>query len=163
MFCPNCGKEISDEATFCPECGFRIPAAQMPEQPVTRQAESSGQGAAPADNFYQKPAGQPAASANTAYQSAPAPKPAAGSSLPGVDSIPFDYKPISMWGYFGYQILFMIPVIGFICLLVFAFGGSNKNVKNYARSFFCVWILYAIFAVVIALVFGSAFALDSMF
>ena len=68
-----------------------------------------------------------------------------------------------MWGYFGYQILFMIPVIGFICLLVFAFGGSNKNVKNYARSFFCVWILYAIFAVVIALVFGSAFALDSMF
>ena len=24
MFCRNCGKEISDQAIFCPECGERI-------------------------------------------------------------------------------------------------------------------------------------------
>ena len=50
-----------------------------------------------------------------------------------------EYKPISMWGYFGYEILFAIPCIGFILLCVFAFGGtSNINLKNFARSYFCM-------------------------
>ena len=30
------------------------------------------------------------------------------------------YTPISMWGYFGYNILFGLPIIGFIILIVFA-------------------------------------------
>lgn len=34
-------------------------------------------------------------------------------------NLPYEYKPISMWGYFGYEILFSIPFIGFILLLVF--------------------------------------------
>ena len=38
-------------------------------------------------------------------------------------SIPDDYKPISMWGYFWYQILFSIPVIGTIILIFKAIGG----------------------------------------
>ncbi len=62
----------------------------------------------------------------------------------------FDYTPISMWGYFGYQVLFAIPVIGFICLLIFAFGGTkNINLRNFARSFFCVTILALILCVMI--------------
>ena len=66
------------------------------------------------------------------------------------NNIPESYKPISMWGYFGYQILFNIPVIGFIILLVFAFGGSgNVNVKNFARSQFCVFILFLLLALII--------------
>lgn len=31
------------------------------------------------------------------------------------------YKPLSPWAYFGYNILFSIPVIGFILLIVFSF------------------------------------------
>ena len=51
-------------------------------------------------------------------------------------------KPISMWGYFGYQILFSIPVIGFIFILIYSFGGTNNiNLRNYARSYFCILIL----------------------
>ena len=66
------------------------------------------------------------------------------------NNIPESYKPISMWGYFGYQILFNIPLIGFIILLVFAFGGSgNVNVKNFARSQFCVFILFLLLALII--------------
>ena len=43
-------------------------------------------------------------------------------------NIPEKYKPISAWGYFGYNILFAIPILGFIILLVFALGGtSNKS------------------------------------
>ena len=66
------------------------------------------------------------------------------------NNVPESYKPISMWGYFGYEILFGIPLIGFIILLVFAFGGSgNVNVKNFARSKFCIVILALLLAVII--------------
>lgn len=66
------------------------------------------------------------------------------------DYIPEEYKPISMWGYFGYEILFSIPLVGLILLLVFSFGGTrNKNLKNFARSYFCFLILLVILLVVI--------------
>jgi hypothetical protein len=62
-----------------------------------------------------------------------------------VNSIPAEYQPISMWGYFGYEILFSLPCIGFILLCVFAFGGTqNKNLKNFARSYFCFLIIVLI-------------------
>ena len=58
------------------------------------------------------------------------------------NNIPSEYKPISMWGYLGYEILFSLPCIGFILLLVFSFGGTqNKNLKNFARSYFCLLII----------------------
>ena len=67
--------------------------------------------------------------------------------------IPPEYTPISMWGYFGYEILFMIPFIGFIFLLVFALGGTqNNNLKNFARSYFCKVILEV---VLIGLIWSS--------
>ena len=60
-----------------------------------------------------------------------------------------NYKPISMWGYFGYEILFTIPIIGLILLIIFSVGGtSNVNLRNFARSFFCVYILLIIVAVI---------------
>lgn len=59
-------------------------------------------------------------------------------------NIPEEYKPISMWGYFGYELLFSIPCVGFILLLVFAFGGTkNVNLRNFARSYFCYFIIIA--------------------
>lgn len=76
-------------------------------------------------------------------------------------NIPEEYKPITMWGYFGYELLFSIPCVGFIILLVFAFGGNkNINVKNFARSYFCFLILGVIlgaiiFAIMMALGLGS--------
>lgn len=41
------------------------------------------------------------------------------------NNIPYNYKPLSPWAYFGYQLLFTIPLIGFIFLLVFAFNNDN--------------------------------------
>lgn len=77
-------------------------------------------------------------------------------------NIPVEYQPISMWGYFGYTILFNIPCVGFILILVFAFGGTkNINLKNFARSFFCVWIILAIiFVIAMVAGFGSYIALS---
>lgn len=72
-------------------------------------------------------------------------------------NIPEEYKPISMWGYFGYELLFSIPIIGWIFLLVFAFGGtSNINVKNFARSYFCFLIIIAAFFAIVMMTGASA-------
>lgn len=71
-------------------------------------------------------------------------------------NIPEEYRPISMWGYFGYQLLFSIPCVGFILLLVFSFGGSkNINLRNFARSYFCFMLLGIILAIIIAIIAGA--------
>ena len=67
-------------------------------------------------------------------------------------NIPDKYKPISMWGYFGYQLLFAIPCVGFILLLVFSFGGTqNINLRNFARSYFCFMIIMIVLIVILAI------------
>ena len=73
-------------------------------------------------------------------------------------NIPSEYEPISMWGYFGYELLFSIPCVGFIILCVFALGGTkNVNLKNFARSYFCLLILVVII-VALLLLFGVGIA-----
>ena len=72
--------------------------------------------------------------------------------------IPAEYTPITMWGYFGYQILFSIPVLGWIFVVVFALTASNQNLKNYARSQFCLIII----ALVIFCIFAATGLLASM-
>lgn len=72
--------------------------------------------------------------------------------------IPEEYRPISMWGYLGYQILFALPCVGLILLLVFSFGGTkNKNLKNFARSYFCVLIIAVVLVAIIMSVGGVGF------
>ena len=66
------------------------------------------------------------------------------------DSIPEEYRPISMWGYFGYELLFSIPCIGFILLIVFALGGTkNVNLRNFARSYFCFLIIVVVLILIL--------------
>ena len=73
--------------------------------------------------------------------------------------IPNQYKPLSPWAYFGYSLLFSIPLVGFILLIVFSFSNDNINRRNYARSFWCALlvalILIAVFAV-LGITFGFA-------
>lgn len=35
------------------------------------------------------------------------------------DMLPEKYRPLGMWAYFGYTILFSIPLLGFIFLIIF--------------------------------------------
>lgn len=46
-----------------------------------------------------------------------------------------EHKPISMWGYFGYEILLAISIVGFVLLIVFSLTARNRNLKNFARSY----------------------------
>lgn len=67
------------------------------------------------------------------------------------------FAPLSPWAYFGYSLLFSIPIVGFILLIVFSFNDNNRNRRNYARSYWCGLIIAAaiiLVYVVIALALG---------
>lgn len=106
-----------------------------------------------------QPYQQPYQQSTPTYQAPPAYQPYQNFS---VNNIPPEYRPISMWGYFGWQLLFSIPCVGFILLIVFALGGtSNINLKNFARSYFCYFIIIAILVVILMLTGVGAGILSS--
>lgn len=77
-----------------------------------------------------------------------------GSYNPAGTNIPPEYKPISMWGYVGYSLLFNIPCcIGLILVLVFAFGGTeNLNLKNYARGYLLTIVIVLAICIIFYLI-----------
>lgn len=68
-----------------------------------------------------------------------------------------DYTPIGMWGYFGWSILFGLPMIGWIFAIVFSVGGTkNINLRNFARAQFCKSILLAAVVILFLLAIAGA-------
>ena len=65
-----------------------------------------------------------------------------------LNSIPKEYKPISIWGYFGYEILFCIPVIGLIFMIIFSFS-KNRNLKNFTLSHFCLLVIFLVIIIAV--------------
>lgn len=66
-------------------------------------------------------------------------------------NIPSNYKPLGAWAYFGYGILFNIPVVGFVLLIIFSLDNSNINRRNYARSYWCLYIIIFVLIVILML------------
>ena len=71
------------------------------------------------------------------------------------NNIPSEYRVLSPWAYFGYSILFAIPLIGFIFAIVFGFDNSNLNRRNFARSYFCGLLIAVILIVLFAVLVGA--------
>lgn len=64
-------------------------------------------------------------------------------------NLPEKYKPVSSWGYIGYNILFSLPIVGFILAIVFAVSDKKINRRNYARAQIIIFLFGIIFAVII--------------
>ena len=79
---------------------------------------------------------------------------------PVAERIPEEYQPLSPWAYFGLQILFAIPVVGFIFLIIFSINGANLNRRNFARSYWCSLIIVGV-ALLIVLLFAFLFTMNS--
>ncbi len=62
---------------------------------------------------------------------------------------PERFRPLSAWAYFGYTILFSIPLVGLICLIIFSLSDANINRRNFARSFFCALVLMLIISAIL--------------
>lgn len=65
-------------------------------------------------------------------------------------NISYNYNYLSAWGYFGYKILFSIPLIGFIFLIIYSFDNNNINRRNFARSYWCT-VLIVLILIILAL------------
>ena len=129
-FCSNCGKQFDDQAKVCPYCGT-----------VNRRAAAAPAGSAPQNPYPTAPVQQ------VYVQQAPITQ----------DQLPPQYRPLGAWQYFALNLLFAIPIVGFVFLIVFSFKRSNINRRNYARSFFCALIVaVGLFLVLllILLIFG---------
>ena len=66
------------------------------------------------------------------------------------------HRLITPWGYIGYTILFSIPIVGLVCVLIFAFSSNYPCRKNYARSFL-ISLIITIIIVFIAMAMGVNF------
>ena len=69
------------------------------------------------------------------------------------------YNPITAWGYVGYSFLWAIPVVGFICWLAECFHKKNRNVKNYARSILCMYVVMVALNILLVV---AAFVLNKL-
>jgi len=67
---------------------------------------------------------------------------------PRFAEVPSQYKPLSSWAYFGYSLLYTIPLVGFILLIVFSLDDSNINRRNHARSYWCALLIGVIISVI---------------
>ena len=76
-------------------------------------------------------------------------------AAPGVPALPRENEPLSPWAYFGLSLLFNIPVVGFVFLIVFRCSRANINRRNFARSYWCIYVLIAIVLFIMAIAGGS--------
>ena len=63
-------------------------------------------------------------------------------------------KLLGPWAYFGLQLLFSIPIVGFILLIVFSFDNSNLNRRNFARSYWCALLVGLAVTIIGAILFA---------
>ena len=168
MKCRKCGAEVSPGAKFCTKCG--TPVAGQPvqrnvqpvnrgAQPANRGAQSVNRGVAPAAATGGRQASPPRNI--TPVQQNFTPPPAGLASVNNLTPIgqvipdynpAMDYKPLGMWSYFGFDVLFAIPFVGWILLIIFSVGGtSNINLRNYARSKFCALIILVVLVILLSM------------
>ena len=67
-----------------------------------------------------------------------------------------EYKPISAWGYAGLNVLYAIPVIGWLVFICHILSPNASSHRSYARSFLCMFLISLILGVILA-VAGYAF------
>ena len=145
MNCPNCGSQLEEGARFCLNCGASVPETYK-ETPAPVYYDQPAQPAYQPNPAPYQPA-QPAYQPNpTPYQ--PTPNYVNNYIVTG-DNIPPQNRPLSGWAYWGLDLLFAVPIVGFIFLIVFTFSSGNINRRNFARSKWCWFIIYAIIVLIL--------------
>lgn len=129
-FCEHCLKEIP-EGVLCEECAAAeaatcAPTTEETASPVARSASGAPQ-------FYpQFTASRASASVEQKHFEVPL----------TMTQLPPALKPLGVWGFVGYTLLFMIPLVGLVALLVFACGGTGRVcLKHYARGYLLAVVL----------------------
>lgn len=131
-FCSNCGSNLAPGSVFCSNCGKSNSPAQSQSQ--TYSQPPSSYSPPPQATYY-----------NTTNYSMSSNKD----------------KPLTVGEYIITFILMGIPLVGFIMMLVWAFGSeTNTNKKNLARAVLImgviIGVLYGLIMVVVMLIAAAA-------
>jgi hypothetical protein len=158
MFCGKCGFENSDDTVVCNNCGeflseISVAKSVADEQPAY-QASAQPTYQAPAQPVYQAPAQQSYAyqsPVQTPYQ-APYQTPY---QAPVQQVIPEGYsETVSVGDWVGSMLLMCIPIVGFILMLVWAFGGAKKSKSNYFKACLLISLISVGISLICLLLFG---------
>lgn len=141
MICKKCGSTMADDARFCTVCGSRIEVEAPVAEPAYYEETAPLVAETPVAEAPKAPTYTPP------VYTAPTAQPA-----PSQSKIPEQYQPLSPWAYWGYTLLFSVPIVGFIFLIVFSCKNSNINRRNYARSYWCNLIILGIALVIFLLI-----------
>lgn len=57
------------------------------------------------------------------------------------NDIPEQYRPLRAWSFFGLQLLYLVPIIGFIFLIIHSFKSDNLCRRGFARSHWCGYLI----------------------
>lgn len=136
---------VGPDSAFCKNCGSAVQPAtagssqtQIPFQASPQEAQSS-----------QPP--QPPQPPQAPVYDRPAPVYSYGQTPPAEYE---DTAPLGVGQFLLMMFIAMIPVVGFIMQLIWAFGGStNINRRNFARAA----LILSVIAFVLAIVFGGLF------
>ena len=134
MYCRSCGTKLEEGVKFCPNCGGENAKDTVEVVKTDNQYQSHNN---EMYNNYRNILNQ-----GYNYEMY--------HDYKRNKDIPIEYKPLGAWAYFGWNLLFALPLVGFIILIVFACGATkNINLRNYARSYFC----YLVIALIILIIF----------
>lgn len=183
--CSKCGATIADGHLFCSECGTPVaaaPAPEMPEAPLTTEAEESmgltlnpdvevPQEApvmeAPAEEpspvpeaVYEAPVPEaplPPVNAEQTFKAEVPPVPQPVYTTASATAPSKEYKPVATAGFFFLALLFSIPGIGLIMSIILACAPKNINLKNYAKSVL-IWKIIGLVLLIIIVAMCMFFA-----
>jgi hypothetical protein len=68
--------------------------------------------------------------------------------------LPRKYRPMTAWGYIWRNLLYSLPVLGWIFLIVHATSDKNIARRSYARSFLLLYLILIIVSFVLGLLIG---------
>lgn len=153
-FCQKCGKELNASDMFCTNCGEKTGKVDISDiasnvktsvkTKVSEFKQTNANSQQENQQFYSND--RQAQNANYVQTNIPSAETFYQNQMV---SIPSNYKPLGVWAFFGYSILFSIPIIGLIVNLILCFNSNNLSRRNYARSFWCWYLIVAIAAIII--------------
>ncbi len=142
-FCTYCGAPLEQDAVSCKECGVKVLGAEAAAEPKNEPA-------------VVPPVAPPAEKAI----------PVQAPSKAQVQTEPTGkYGVTKTSAFFWLTLLFSLPIVGFICSIVFNFTAKKLSTRHFSRAimlWYIVGIIAAILSVVVVLVLGAVLGFGIM-